>query len=93
MAKIFGSVQVVEQPEATTLPNDAQLAWDKAMEGMVGADYKIISYVGSQIVTGINRVYLVQQKLVLEKPVYHIATIVINEFNGEYQITSIERLF
>lgn len=91
---LLGAVKVVKQPECTTLPNDAKLAWDKAMEsGWTGCKLNIISYVGAQVVTGLNRVFLAEQELALKEPVYHVCVVTINEFGGECQITSIERLF
>ena len=77
----------------TKMPQKAASAWSGAKTEMAGATYKPMAYVGSRVVKGINHVFIVEQTLVLAKPVRHIATLTINEFNGEYTITSIERLF
>jgi len=92
--KLFGGINVVEQPEATSLPQEAATAWDSVnLSELVGANYKVISYIGNQIVQGVNHFFLVQQTIVLAEPVRHIAVITINEFAGTYSVTNIERLY
>ena len=92
--KLFGGINVVEQPEATNLPEEATKAWENVNLGeLVGANYKVISYIGNQLVQGINHFFLVQQTIVLAEPVRHIAVVTINEFAGTYSVTNIERLY
>ena len=92
--KLFGGINVVEQPEATGLPQEAVTAWDSVNLGeLVGANYKVISYIGNQLAQGVNHFFLVQQTIVLAEPVRHIAVVTINEFAGNYSVTNIERLY
>lgn len=91
--QLFGGIQVVEQPISTGMPQKAQTAWDSAFGELVGAEYAPISFVGSQMVNGINYWYLAQQRLITADPVYHIVKVCITEFAGRYELTSIEKIF
>lgn len=91
--QLFGGVKVVEQTKATNLTPEAQKAWDEAMGEFVGANYEPISFVGDQMVTGRNYIYLCSQELVVKEPVRHVAIVTINEFGGQYTVTNIERLY
>lgn len=91
--KLFGGINVIEQTKATNLTPEAQKAWDEAFGEFVGANYQPISYVGSQVVQGINHIFLAQQDLALKEPVRHVAVVTINEFAGTYSVTNIERLY
>ena len=89
----FGAIEVIEQQELTTMPQEAASAWFATMTEICGATYKPIAYVGGQPVKGVNHVFIAEQTLVLAKPERHIVTVTINEFNGNYNLVSIERIF
>lgn len=55
----FGSVEVVEQPEMTAMPQMAATVW-AAMDKLVGVNYKPVLYVGRQLVHGEVYVFLVE---------------------------------
>lgn len=46
--------------EAEALPEDAQAAFDKAMEGLVGAEYVPVALMSTQVVAGMNYCILCQ---------------------------------
>lgn len=46
--------------EAGALPEDAQAAFDKATEGLVGAGYTPVALMGTQLVAGMNYCILCQ---------------------------------
>lgn len=87
----FGEIEVIDQKGMTAMPQEAASAWT-AMEGYVGADYKPLIYVGGKPVKGIDHVFIAQQTLVLARPERHIVLVTINEFDGNYNVVSIERV-
>ena len=46
--------------EAAELPDDAQTAFDKALEGLVGANYVPVALLSTQVVAGMNYCILCQ---------------------------------
>ena len=46
--------------EASELPDDAQIAFDKALEGLVGANYVPVALLSTQVVAGMNYCILCQ---------------------------------
>ena len=46
--------------EAEALPEDAQAAFDKALEGLVGAEYVPVALMSTQLVAGMNYCILCQ---------------------------------
>ena len=55
--------------EAQTLPNDAQAAFDKATEGLVGATYTPVALLSTQLVSGTNYCILCQITPVVQNAV------------------------
>lgn len=88
----FGSIEVIEQPELTSMPQEAASAWFAVMNEICGATYKPVLYVGGQPVKGVNHVFIAEQTFVIAKPERHIAIVTINEFDGKYNVVSIERI-
>lgn len=88
---MFGKIDILEQPELTKFPQKAASAWS-VMEGIVGASYKPISYVGTQVVKGINHYFIAEQTVITRLPERHIALVSINEFNGDFKLVAVERI-
>ena len=63
------------------VPQNVATAIGKLCE-LVGATYKPIAYLGSQLVNGVNHAVLAEQELVLAKPVKNIVVIIFNEAPG-----------
>ena len=89
----FGEIEVAEQQGLTKMPQKAASAWAAFDGGMTGAGYRPVAYVGTQVVKGVNHVFLVEQTLVLAQPVRHIVIVKINELNDEYTPVGIEQIF
>ena len=87
-----GSIAVVEQQGLTKMPQEAASAWSSFDGSMVGAAYKPISYVGKQIVKGVNHVFIAEQTLIIADPVRHIVIVTINEFEKKYNTVGIETI-
>lgn len=88
----LGGIEVLEQQELTKLPQRAASAFS-VVNGLVGAGYKPIAYVGTQIVKGVNHIFLAEQVLTISQPERHIVSLVVNEFDGKFSVVNIERLF
>lgn len=87
MAKIFGGIDIDVITDLTKLPQkvaSAQSALETA--GITGASYKVLVYVGDQLVRGTNYWFIAEQTVVLAEPEKHIVIVAINEFEGEYEI-------
>lgn len=89
----FGAIEVVEQKEMTDFSQEAASAWFAVMGDICGAQYKPVAYVGGQPVKGVNHIFIAEQTLILANPERHIVTVTINEFDGNYNLVSIERIF
>ena len=89
----FGAIEVFEQLGLTKMPQKAASAWAAFDGSMTGASYKPVAYVGSQQVKGVNHVFLAEQTLILAQPERHIVAVKINEFEDNYNILAIERIF
>ncbi len=63
--------------EAAELPQDVAAAFNGAMEGLAGADYMPVLYMGSQVVNGSNYAILCEQTLVTANPVTNLALVYI----------------
>ncbi len=78
---MLGGIQLEEFKGLTSMPQKAASAWVAIEGGIVGAGYKPLLYVGSQVVKGINHWFIAEQTLILAQPERHIVKIAVNEFN------------
>ena len=78
----LGSVSVLEQKEMTAFPQ----------HNVVGAKYKPVAYVGTQLVKGINHVFIAEQTLTTLSGGRHIVLVTVNEYNNNYELAMIERI-
>ena len=89
----FGGIDILEQIGMDKMPQKAASAWSGAIDGkLVGATYKPIAYVGTQVVKGVNHIFIAEQTLVVATPERHIVLLTINEFDGNYSIVNIDRI-
>lgn len=89
----LGGIEVVAQQGLSKMPQKAASAWVAFDDGITGAGYKPVAYVGTQVVKGTNHIFLAEQTMVLANPERHIVVVTINEFDGKYHLVSIERIF
>ena len=52
----------------TDIPKEAQLVFDEAIAGYVGSDIEILAYLGSQVTTGTDYIFLISSKAVVAGP-------------------------
>ncbi len=90
MTKMLGGIEIIDQEGLKNLPQRAASAF--SVMPSVGANYKPLVYVGTQVVKGVNYVFVAQQTLVLAQPEHHIVPVTINEFDGKFQVVNIERI-
>lgn len=89
----FGGIEIQEQLGMDKMPQKAASAWSGAIEGkLVGATYKPIAYVGTQVVKGVNHIFIAEQTLIVATPERHIVLLTINEFDGNYSLVGIDRV-
>ena len=76
---LAGGWTIYEDPsgEAAELPQEVATAFYAAMEGLTGADYEPVLYMGSQVVNGSNYAVLCKQTLVTADPVTNLAMVYI----------------
>lgn len=87
-----GGINIIEQVGMTKFPQEAASAWSYFDGAIVGAAYKPIAYVGTQIVKGVNHVFIAEQTLITAEPVRHIVLVTINEFQNNYITVGIDRI-
>ena len=87
---LSGGWSVYEDQPVAELPADVQTAWDKAMQGLTGADYTPAILLGSQLVSGNNYAILAKQTLVTANPVTNLAVVYLYvPLTGDAEITNI----
>lgn len=80
--------------EAVPLPEDAQAAFDKAMEKLDGADYTPAALLATQIVAGKNYCILCQITPVVPEPVTKWALVYIfADLEGNAEVTNVYELY
>ena len=78
---MFGKIEFENFEGLTSMPQDAATAWS-AVEGLIGASYKPLVYIGKQVARGVNHWFIAEQTLTTNPPIKHIVTLAVNEFNG-----------
>lgn len=76
--------------EGTALPEDAQAAFDKAMEKLIGAEYTPVALLATQVVAGTNYCFLCQIAPVVPDPVPHWALVYLYaNLDGDVEIMNV----
>ncbi len=80
--------------EAAELPEDAQAAFDKALEGLVGAEYTPVALLSTQLVAGMNYCVLCQITPVVPDATPTWALVYIYaDLQGNAEITNVYDLY
>ncbi len=82
---MLGKINFVDFEGLTSMPQEAASAWS-AVEGLCGASFKPLLFVGTQVAKGVNYWFIAEETRVTHPPDKHIVTIAINEFNGIYSV-------
>lgn len=80
--------------EAAELPEEAQAAFDKALEGLVGAEYVPVALLSTQLVAGMNYCILCQITPVVPNAAPHWSLVYIYaDLQGNAEITNVYDLY
>ena len=80
----------IENFKDVKLPQKAASVFSGAVEGLTGAGYAPLLFIGTQIVNGTNYAFIAQQTLVLAEPKKRIVKMIVNEgLDGKYTVVSI----
>jgi hypothetical protein len=80
-------VKIIE--EETDVPAAIRAIFEKATRQLIGVDYKMLLFIGSQVVKGINYHFICQAKVVYPGAEPKVVRLVINEFQNEISVVSI----
>ena len=89
---MFGKIQLERFDGITTMPQEVASAWSGAFDGLLGAEYKPLLYLGKQIVHGVNYYFIAEQTLITANPERHIVIIKVNALDGKYTVVGIEQI-
>ena len=79
--------------EPAALPEEAQAAFDKALNGLIGAEYTPVALVGTPLVAGMNYCILCQVTPVVPDPAPGSALVYIYaDLDGNAEITNVAEL-
>lgn len=81
---MFGTFQL-EQFKACELNQEAASAWS-AVEGLVGAGYKPLLYVGKQVARGTDYVFVAEQTIMSNPIMRRVISFTVNCIGGEYDL-------
>lgn len=89
---MFGKMQLAEY-KACGLEQEAASAWS-ILDGLVGATYKPLVYLGKQTVHGTLYWFIAEQILVTYPPIRRVVKLAIRELDGDYDLleSSIEEI-
>ena len=80
------------------LPQQLATGFSAVTQGMVGAKYVPLLYVGTQVVHGTNHMLICKQTLVVPGAPQHLVKMVLNQINaggdftGQWSLVSIEQI-
>lgn len=74
---MLGKIQLEQFAGATSMPQEAASAWT-AVDGLVGASYKPLLYLGKQLVHGVNHYFIAEQTIVGNPPIRTVGKLLIN---------------
>lgn len=76
------------------MPQKVATAFGKLSENLMGAEYEIIAYLGSQVVNGTNHAVLAKQTILTGRDTENIVVLIFNEKPSDMEATlvSIERV-
>lgn len=81
---MFGNIEL-NNFKTAELNQKAASAWS-AVEGLVGASYKPVLYVGSQLVNGVNHWFIAEITLSTATTSKRLVTLAVNENGGDFKL-------
>ena len=74
------------------MPEKVATAVSALSEQLIGAEYKPIAYLGSQLVNGVNHAVLAEQTILSGKDTKNVVVLIFNEKGMECTLVNIERV-
>lgn len=87
----LGQMELEHFEGLTSMPNEFASAWH-IMEGLVGATYKPLLCLGSQLVNGKNFFFIAEQTIVTNPAIRRVVKVVINKSAGHYELIGVEEV-
>ena len=86
MANLLGGYEFEDfTKNKQNLPPKAETAW-AVVEGITDAKFTLIKYCGKQLVRGTNYLFIAEKSTLSLNPQKSILKIVVNEFQGEFEL-------
>jgi hypothetical protein len=82
----------ISELKPAKLPQKAATAFTGATDGVIGAEYEPMLYVGSQLVNGTNYCFIALQTIICAEPMKRLVKLIVNENGGKYHIVSVNRI-
>lgn len=93
MPQLAGGFTTYMDNEEAKLPAEVKEAFDKAMEGYTGAGFKVIGFLGTQVVSGTNYAFLCEKTLVTADPVSSISVVkVYVDLEGKAEVLDVKEI-
>ena len=89
---MFGQICLEGFVGLTSMPQKAASAWTGAFEDLVGAEYKPLLFYATQFVKGVNYFFIAEQTLITNPPIRRLVKVIINEFDGKYDLVDVEEI-
>lgn len=82
----------ISELKPAKLPQKAATAFTGATDGVIGAEYEPMLYVGRQLVNGTNYCFIALQTIICAEPMKRLVKITVNEKDGKFAIISVNRI-
>lgn len=87
----LGQMELEHFEGLTSMPQEFASAWC-IMEGLVGASYKPLLCLGSQLVNGKNFFFIAEQTIITNPAIRRVVKVVINKSAGHYELIGVEEI-
>ena len=90
---MFGKIVLEDFNGLTSMPQKYASAWDGVdWTHLLGASYKPLLPYGKQLVKGTNYFFIAEQTLITNPIIRRLVKVVINEFNGNYELVDVTEI-
>ena len=84
---MLGQIELENFTALTEMPQKAASAWSE-VDRLVGASFKPILYIGTQLVHGVNHWFLAERTIVALNSDRRLVKLAINELNGKFKFVA-----
>ncbi|MBR1805469.1 MAG: hypothetical protein IJ774_03675 [Selenomonadaceae bacterium] len=84
---MLGQIELENFTALTEMPQKAASAWSE-VERLVGASFKPILYLGTQIVHGVNHWFLAERTIVALNSERRLVKLAVNELGGKFKFVA-----